>query len=72
MGYMYLYHLICSSPRYLLFSYSLVHSKKSYLIGNKPQLKKELFEVCVVCKKRLPVLELWLSTVRQHCDLHHT
>ena len=41
-----------SSPRCPLSSHSAVHSKNnSYFVGIEPQLKKELFEVCVVFKK---------------------
>ena len=44
--------LTCSRPRFLLLSHSLVRSKtNSQFVGIKPQLKKDLFKVCGVCKK---------------------
>ena len=50
--------------QYVHFAHSPVHSKKnSYFVGIKPQFKREIFKVCVVCKKILPGLEWRLSTV---------
>ena len=44
--------LTCSRPRFPLCSHSLVRGKNnSQFVGIKIQLKKDLFKVCVVCKK---------------------
>ena len=42
-----------------------VHSKNNYqFVVLNPQLKKEIFKLCVVCKQILPGIKLSLGTVR--------
>ena len=47
------------------FSFILIYvAKKSHFVGIKPQLKKELLEVCVLCKTILPGLKGRMSILR--------
>ena len=53
------------SPRCQLHSHSPVRSKRnSYFVEIEPRLKKELFEVCVVCKKIA-----WAWTEAEYCKI---
>ena len=61
----YYLYMTGSSSRCPLFSHSTVRNKhNSYFLVIKPQFKKYLFEVCVVCKKILPGIERRLNNVR--------
>ena len=44
----------------------------SYFVGINPHVKKELFELCVVCKNILSGIEQSLRTARKEYDLHQT
>ena len=57
-------YLTGSIPRCPLCYHSPVHRNINFrFIGIKPQLKKEILELCVVCKIVFPGIEQRLSTV---------